>query len=130
MAPRPKALGRAAAASGLLAGENRRQAGGQMGHVLRPRGIGRLRVLALLEKTVEQVEIPEAFLAKKLSLGVERRAGQLREEMAGPLPASLAFRDPLRAQVQVTPDLAVRLLQRLLVVEEEAHRPPGRPFGE
>jgi hypothetical protein len=39
----------------------------------------------------------------------------------------LAFRDPLRAQVQVTPDLAVRFLQRLLVVEEEAHR-PAFPF--
>ncbi|HTG36263.1 MAG TPA: hypothetical protein VLB76_25375 [Thermoanaerobaculia bacterium] len=94
-----------------------------MGHVLRPRGIGRLGILAFLEKTVEQVEVPEALLAKKLSLGVRRRAGQLREELPGDLAAAPALHDPLRAQVQVTPDLAVRLVQRLLVVEEEAHGP-------
>jgi hypothetical protein len=71
-----------------------------MGHVLGPRGIDGLGILALLEQPVEQIEVPETFLTKEIPPGVERSAGQLREELPGNFPVPLALGDLLRAQLQ------------------------------
>ena len=85
LAPRQKALGRAAAASG--SSSERRAASREARWESCPvRGVRRLRVLARFQEEVQQIEILEARLAEEIGLAGGRSARGARRRACRPRP--------------------------------------------